>query len=58
MTDYEELLKECVEIAYQAGKRAIEYVKEHPLEIEEKPDQSFVTQVKKIKLKLKFQILG
>eukprot|EP01080_Neovahlkampfia_damariscottae_P010767 gene10767-3386_t len=45
MTDYNDLLTECMDIAYTAGKRAIDYVKEHPLKVDEKPDNTFVTQV-------------
>jgi 3'-phosphoadenosine 5'-phosphosulfate (PAPS) 3'-phosphatase len=54
MTTYEEeLLKEFISVSTKAGKRAIEYIKENPLEIEKKPDDTYVTQVNKKKTERK-----
>jgi 3'-phosphoadenosine 5'-phosphosulfate (PAPS) 3'-phosphatase len=50
MTSYQkELLEEFISVSIKAGKRAIEYIQENPLEIEKKPDNTYVTQVNKTK---------
>jgi 3'-phosphoadenosine 5'-phosphosulfate (PAPS) 3'-phosphatase len=52
----EELLKEFISVSTKAGKRAIEYIKENPLEIEKKPDDTYVTQVNKKKTEKKVDV--